>query len=129
VQSLGDFRELLQGTEQHYFIRGLIEIPIIGTKQRFCYGVWTSLSVQSYQAATAAYRDKVDGGPFFGWLSNRLPNYPDTLSLKTHVHVRADIRAAIELELTDHPLAVEQSEGITMDRVRQIISLVMHPSA
>src|SRR5262249_24619929 len=26
--------------------------------------------------------------PYFGWLSTRLPFYPDTLLLKTHVHLR-----------------------------------------
>ena len=71
----------------------------------------------------------MDAGPFFGWLSNVFPNYPATLNLKTLVHVRAEVRAAIELEQTDHPLAIEQREGISMDRVREIISRVMHPSA
>ena len=33
----------------------------------------------------------------------------------------------IELEATDHPLAVEQREGITMDRVREIAEALVHP--
>lgn len=129
VTGTGDFRELDQENEKHHFIRGVIEIPIVGTDAMFCYGVWTSLSAQSYEAAKKAYREKCDAGPFFGWLSNVIPGYPKTLNLKTHVHVRADIRAAIELEPTDHPLAVEQRNGITMARVEQIIASVMHPSA
>ena len=37
------------------------------------------------------------------------------------VHLRADgIRPYIELEPTDHPLAVEFREGITMERVQEI---------
>src|SRR5262245_6348189 len=85
VKGAGDFRELLQEGEKHYFIRGVLEIPIVGTDDVFCYGVWTSLSAQSHQAANEAYRKKIDAGPFFGWLSNVLPNYPNTLNLKTHV--------------------------------------------
>lgn len=45
----------------------------------------------------------------------------ETVSLKTMVHPRADgIRPYIELEPTDHPLAVEFREGITMERVQEI---------
>jgi hypothetical protein len=129
AKGVGDFRELLRDGHTHYFIRGVIEIPIIGTTDSFCYGVWSSLSEQSYEAAKNAYRTNSDAGPFFGWLSNRVPYYPDTLRLKTNVHVRAQTRSAIELEPTDHPLAIEQREGITMERVQQIISRVLHPSA
>jgi hypothetical protein len=32
------------------------------------------------------------------------------------------------LEPTDHPLAVEQRTGITLDRVREIATAVMHPA-
>jgi hypothetical protein len=39
------------------------------------------------------------------------------------------MRAAIELEPTDHPLAVEQREGITVDRWKQLVARVLHPSA
>lgn len=37
-------------------------------------------------------------------------------------------RPFIELEPTDHPLAVEQRTGITQDRVREIAEAVLHPS-
>ncbi len=66
-------------------------------------------------------------GPYFGWLCSRLQIYPDTLLLKTHVHPRAaGTRPYIELEPTDHPLAVEQRNGITSARVREIGELVEH---
>ncbi len=129
VDDLGDFRVLRQDDATHYFIRGLIEIPIHRSKKRFAYGVWTSLSEESFKKARTAYRRKREAGPFFGWLSNALPGYPSTLNLKTHVHVRATIRAAIELEPTDHPLAVEQRDGITMTRVKEIVGALLHDSA
>ncbi|WSL64188.1 DUF2199 domain-containing protein [Kitasatospora herbaricolor] len=60
--------------------------------------------------------------PYFGWLSTELPVYAEsTLNLKTHVRTRAvGRRPLIELEPTDHPLAVEQREGITMARVQEL---------
>ena len=36
-------------------------------------------------------------------------------------------RPLIELEPTDHPLAVEEREGITLARVRAIAERVLHP--
>ena len=66
--------------------------------------------------------------PYFGWLSTALPGYPETLLLKTSVHTRAvGRRPFVELEPTDHPLAVEQRTGITWDRVQEIAELVLHP--
>jgi hypothetical protein len=69
----------------------------------------------------------LDEPPYFGWLSNSIDLYPETLNLKTNVSFR-DIgqRPYIELEPTDHPLAIEQREGISVDRVRQIAERSMH---
>jgi hypothetical protein len=54
--------------------------------------------------------------------------YPDTLNLKAHVHNRElGVVPFIELEPTDHPLAIEQREGITMERVKDIAQLYLHP--
>ena len=66
--------------------------------------------------------------PYFGWLSNNLHLYPDTTNLKTHVHTQpVGFAPIIELEQTDHPLAVEQREGITLDRVKEIAAMILHP--
>ena len=53
--------------------------------------------------------------PMFGWLYVYLPTYePSTLNLQTMVQTRPlGLRPLVELEPTDHPLAVEQREGIT----------------
>jgi hypothetical protein len=37
------------------------------------------------------------------------------------------MRGLVELEPTDHPLAVEQREGITFARVPQIAERMLHP--
>lgn len=61
-----------------------------------------------------------------GWLNVRLP-YPDTFNMKTNLHLRDDGQdPLVELEPTDHPLAVEQRNGITVDRVAEIYAREMH---
>ncbi len=37
------------------------------------------------------------------------------------------MRPLVELETTDHPLAIEQREGITMDRVLELAERILHP--
>ncbi|HEY5937640.1 MAG TPA: DUF2199 domain-containing protein, partial [Kofleriaceae bacterium] len=113
--------------ETHYFILGMIELPIIGTTEQLRYAAWTTLSATSFEAATAAYRERTAAGPFFGWVANDIPDYPPTAALPSQVYVRAGIRARIELEESSHPLAVEQRKGITLERVQMIVERQLHP--
>ncbi len=57
--------------------------------------------------------------PYFGWLTTELQVYSTTtLNLMTHVHTRPiGERPYLELEPTEHPLAVEQRTGITMEHL------------
>jgi hypothetical protein len=127
VTGAGDFRVWNGGQGTHHFVRGVIEIPVHGLDDVFCYGVWASLSGESYARATAAYDANEATGPLFGWLSNRLPGYPETLHLKTNVNVRPNRRPSIVLHGADHPLVREQREGISLQRVQEIVEAVIHP--
>ncbi len=106
---------------EHYFIRGCVESPIIGTNEEFIWGVWVSLSKENYLIVKESWNQSELLEPMLGWFSTVLPCYPDTLNLKAKIHHRADgLRPYIELEPTDHPLAVEQRDGITIERVQHI---------
>ncbi|MEU3664342.1 DUF2199 domain-containing protein [Streptomyces sp. NPDC032940] len=115
---------------EHYFVKGLIEIPVIGSDEVFSWGVWVSLSRDNFSRAADLWDTpgRESEKPYFGWLTTDLPLYsPTTLNLKTHVHTRpVGERPYVELEPTDHPLAVEQRTGITLDRVREIAAAVRH---
>jgi hypothetical protein len=112
-----------------YFVRGLIEIPIVDSSDRFAYGVWSSLSKQSYSRFVELWDspDRVLESPYFGWLSNSLPDYPETLSLPMDVATPfVDLRPKFVLHEGDHPLIREQREGITLARVEEIAARRMH---
>lgn len=122
--------ELCMVDDEFFFIRGCLEIPVVDGNQPFVWGVWVSLSQQNFARVAEIWEqpDRESEPPMFGWLSTSLPLYPETLNLKTHVHIRAvGKRPFIELEPTDHPLAVEQREGILMRRVEEIASVLAHP--
>ncbi len=112
-----------------FFVRGCIEIPVHGEDEPLSRGVWVSLSEQSFATWKACYepRHRSHIGPFSGWLNAWIKPYPDTVSLKTMVQLRDDgLRPYIELEPTDHPLAMEQRNGISVERVAEIYSIMMH---
>lgn len=122
--------ELCAVDKQHFYIHGCLELPVIDGPRPFVWGVWVSLSKSNFKRAMQLWDvdSRESEPPYFGWLSTSLPLYSETLNLATNVHTRAvGLRPLIELEPTDHPLAVEQREGITMERVRQIAEATSHP--
>ncbi|HXC57421.1 MAG TPA: DUF2199 domain-containing protein [Rhizomicrobium sp.] len=117
--------------DEHFFVRAVLEIPVLGAPAgvRFAYGVWSTLSRKNFEIYENRFNTgDYDGeGPWFGWLSNALANYPNTFNLKCQVHPRSGRqRPWIELESTDHPLAVEQREGISLDRLLEIYAFFGH---
>ena len=111
-----------------FFVRGCIEIPILERDDCFAYGVWVSASKVSFERIQKLWGASVitDEPSKFGWLSNNIRGYPSTLNLKTRLHLRGDRRRPyIELEPTDHPLAVEQRQGISLGRVEQIVTRLL----
>ncbi len=115
--------------DKFFFVRGCLDIPVHGERDSFSWGVWVSLSRQNFEEFARHFdtRQRSHVGPFFGWLSSRLPLYPDSVNLKTRVHLRDDgIRPYIELQPSDHPLALEQRDGISPDRVAEIFAFFHH---
>jgi hypothetical protein len=114
--------------DENFFIRGCLDIPIIGQDEVFSWGVWVSLSKKSFDRVVELWDtdSRSSEAPFFGWLCNNIKIYPDTYALKTNMHLRDNnLRPFIELEPTDHPLAVEQRNGITLKRVEEIVAEFM----
>jgi hypothetical protein len=117
------------GGQRHFFVRGCIEIPIKGSQRPFTWGVWVSLSEKSFLEISEHWEDpcRTSLGPYFGWLCTKIPEYPDTVFLKTMVHQRqVGQRPIVELEESDHPLSVDQRNGVDPLRMQETISKVLH---
>ena len=109
--------------DKWFFVRGCLEIPIIDADEVFAWGAWVSLSEADFLRFVELYDHGQRAGEdsFLGWFSTYIEPYPNTVKLKARAHLRdGGIRPFIELEPTDHPLAVEQREGITLERLREI---------
>jgi hypothetical protein len=110
--------------DEFFYVRGVLELPIIGSAANFVWGVWGSLSRENFQKVLETNKDpkRVELPPMFSWLSSRIAEYPETLSLKMYMHQREPgLRPWFELEHTEHPLAQEYHHGIEPARVKEIM--------
>lgn len=111
---------------EDYFIRGVIYISIHDYHRDFGFGVWVSQKKENFYTYLSN-PDSEQIGPFFGWLSTEI-NYYDksALSLKTMAHFAGPgKRPRIEVEPSDHPLSVDQSEGISLAKAWEIVHFYM----
>lgn len=102
---------------------------MIGSDEPLIWGVWVSLSRDNFERELHLSNrpERVKEPPYFVWHSSRIPVYPDTLLLKTRLHSRdVGMRPYIEVEPTDHPLAAEQRNGITEERLAKIAEQMEH---
>ncbi len=113
--------------EVDFFIRGTIELPIHGQNEPFGLGVWVSQKKENFEAYLED-PGTADIGPYFGWLCSELPAFGSTLSLKTMAHFQGNgLRPTIEVEPTEHPLAVAQQQGISLDKAWEIVHGYIKP--
>ena len=106
-----------------FFIRCLLFLPVRGTGEDFAWGIWSSLSKGNFLRYQKAYdEDMSDWEPMFGYLSNKLPHYPDTLALALSVQTGAQgSRPTVQLEPADHPLIVDQRDGLAFEKLLEIV--------
>lgn len=121
---------------REFYIRGRMEIPVIGDREShiwgaFVWGVWVSVSADSFDRIGQLWDVKIreHEPPISGWLGNDISIYPPTFNLKCNLHLRNDgQRPSIVLEPTNHPLAAEQRSGISLERVKEIAATVLRHS-
>lgn len=117
--------------EQAFFIRGHLEVPVHGLAEPLAFSVWSSLSERSFLHMSERWdcADRADDPPYFGWLSTDIPAYPETINLKLSVQQRRPgLVPLFVLQQNDHPLSVDQREGISQVRWHQLAHLLLHSS-
>ena len=90
-----------------FFVRGVIEIPVLDNDETFNWGVWVSLSKENFKRYFEVYgtQDELREKPYFGWLSNEIPIYPKTLNIKTHVRLQGNTlrpKSSLIIQTTIH---------------------------
>ncbi|HTW59989.1 MAG TPA: DUF2199 domain-containing protein [Terriglobales bacterium] len=116
--------------QKWFFIRGCLEIPLIGSKDVFLWGLWASVREEVFDEIAECWElagRETLRGPYKGRLANSLAEYPETLNLKIKILIQPiGTRPLFVIEEVDHPFAIEQSSGITQDRAFELAALLLH---
>lgn len=111
------------------FVRAILEVPIHGVDEPFLWGIWVTLSETAFERYTSTSDEPDESDSYFGWFSNMLPYYPNTVNLKTNVRPRTGgMRPYIELQETDHPLFFHARDGISIEEAQRIAEQALHGS-
>jgi len=110
-----------------FFVRGCVEIPIIGQDEIFVWGLWVSISESNFRRVLDLWSAEVENEPSIdGYLGNNVTSYPAALGLVAQLQLRSgNQRPKILLKPTNHPLALDQRNGISLTRVEELVSLLL----
>jgi hypothetical protein len=117
---------------EHFFILGNLDVPIKNSSESLVWSAWSTLSKKNFERASELWEaaGRESEPPYFGWLSNQIPGYPDSVNIKALVHTQpVGIRPRIEVIEEDHPLREEQHSGISAARADAIIHAAMEVTA
>jgi hypothetical protein len=114
---------------KHFFILGNLDVPIVGSPDTLRWTVWSTLSEANFERASelwdASGRDAEP--PYFGWLSNQIPGYANSVNIKAMVQTQSvGTKPQLRVIEEGHPLAFDQEHGITEERAGELIHAAMH---
>ncbi|MBB5340319.1 DUF2199 domain-containing protein [Tunturiibacter gelidoferens] len=113
-----------------FYLRGRILVPVIGLEEPFVWGIWAEVSPKNFVRTNElwAVEGREKEAPFPGWLNSQLPIFGDTYNLEVSVQTQpVGRRPHFTIVDQDHPLAEDQRDGITMERVEEIAVRMLHP--
>ncbi len=114
--------------KKHFFHRGRITIPIIDHKEKLMFDIWTSISEDNFGNRMDFWDkpERVNEGPYFGWLQSIIPTYGDTLNIKT-VAIEQEVGLIPEIQVIEdnHPLKIDQDNGLTYKKALEIVDKIL----
>ena len=118
--------------DKEFYIRGIVELPIIGFEDKFLWGVWATIwpedfAVISEHWESSGREDLI--GPFKGRLANGLSDIykPSCANLKCTIRIQPILeRPLFFIDEPEHPLALEQRRGVSLERLQEFASRLMH---
>lgn len=114
---------------EYYFIKGRIELPVDMNPDSFYWTVWVLVKKDDFERMTELWNDenRILEKPYVGKLDTQLEVYPQTLDLSVMV-ITQKVGDVPKIELTecDHPLYLEQENGISMGRVIAFAKAILY---
>jgi hypothetical protein len=115
--------------QQEFYIRGCLEVPIVGTGEIFMWGLWARISETDFDQISDYWesegRENVIG-PYKGRLANALSIYADTLNQRIEIRISpVGTRPLFILEDAGTTLYGEQHLGLSPLKAAEYSCLLM----
>ena len=122
-----DFCEIRYTDQTDRFIRVTLTQKVIGVCEGLDYGLWVSLSEESYADYKANFDNPSHENRYFGWLCSNIPEYESTLSIPCDVQTRfGNSRPEIIPHADfDHPFVKDYYSGIPLQEAEKRIADMM----
>ena len=114
--------------DAEFIVRGVLELPIIDSEERFSWGIWAIISEQDFKRYLELWdSDEADKEPpFAGKLSGGIKVYPESDLLDVKVKLQSGNKRPLFItETIDNQLGIDQNNGITMAQVHRVIEQMM----
>jgi hypothetical protein len=115
--------------QEQFYIRGCIDLPVDATVGVFLWGVWARVHQADFDEIsdhweTQGRERKI--GHYKGRLANSLSIYPETFNMKLEIQIEpVGTRPKFRLEELEHPLCVEQRNGLTLQKAQEYACLLL----
>ncbi|MEM6377907.1 MAG: DUF2199 domain-containing protein, partial [Bacteroidota bacterium] len=110
------------------FIRVVLTQEVLDAEEDLDYGLWVSLSEQSFQNYQENFKNRHHETQYFGWLSNLLPDYEDTMSIPTTVVTqKGNQRPSIFPHKDhDHEFVIDFYQGISAHEAQRRVDNMLN---
>lgn len=118
-----DFCTIKHPEQTDKFIRCTLTQKVIEHCEALEYGLWVSLSDNSYQDYSENFKNENRETKYFGWLCNDLPDYEFKESIPTTVFTRLENQRPeiVPFHDFDHPFVKDYNNGITKEEAEKRI--------
>jgi len=124
-----DFCVIEYGDQTDRFVRAVLLQKLKDSCQYLEYGVWVSLSEESFQDYKENFNNPDYHTKYFGWFCSQIPEYEDTMNLRsTVVTQKGAMRPVIQLQEENdmgNTFVKDYFEGITeQEAIRRITNMM-----
>jgi hypothetical protein len=118
----------LAKVDETFYVRCVLYLPRQGGGD-FGLGLWVRVSPEDFGRYLSVYEhpDQANEPPFRGVVANQVATYPPTIGLPVTVRLTgATTRPVLVCDASTHPLAVEQREGVSNERITALLAPGFH---
>jgi hypothetical protein len=108
---------------EHFLVRCVLEIPVLGLEDKFAFGCWGSLKKETFESYVGHFDAGTlpEAGPWWSWLCNRLKPFMEDQVVGCWMFPQPGRqRPVLRVDDANHSLARAQDEGISPEALLSV---------